>query len=102
MRDVEKIIHEITRAYPAVKVRQLQVSHPGMDDDGIWFFVQPNSDFEVQIESSWGMCPFLIETHESNARFRSTSIDETIQIVATLLHLGPAKDINRYRDGTGC
>lgn len=96
MRDVERIIDQITSAYPAVKVRQLQVSHPGMDDDGIWFFEQPDCDFEVRIESSWGKCPFVIETDGSNARYRSSSIDETVKIVAALLHLESENDIDQY------
>ena len=55
--------------YPLVNVQQLQVLHPGADDDEIWFFRCPGSELEVQIESSTGMCPFLIETNESNVRF---------------------------------
>ena len=90
MRDVEKIIQGITTAYPTVKVTQLQVSHAGMDDDGLWFFQQPGGTSEVQIESSDGMCPFSIETAESDDRFKSDSIEETIEIVAKLLHPGKA------------
>ena len=69
MRDVDEIIKRITAKYPAVRVEPLRVHHPGMDDDGIWFFNQPNGDFQVKIESSWGACPFVIETDESDARF---------------------------------
>jgi len=87
MRDIDQIIKAVQQISPAVKVQQLKVSNPG-DDDGIWFFEQPGSEHEVQIESSDGMCPFLVETDESEARFTTDSIEETTQIVAQLLHLG--------------
>jgi hypothetical protein len=45
-----------------------------------------NSECEVQIESSTGMCPFLIETHESNTRFAARSIEEAVAMLAQLLH----------------
>jgi hypothetical protein len=89
MRDVEQIIQSIVAKYPAVNVQQLQVRHPGADDDGLWFFNWPGSIFEVQIESSPGMSPFLIETMESDTRIIAASVDETIRAVLKLLHLEP-------------
>ena len=86
MRDVDQVIALMRGVCPAVKVEQLKVQHPG-DDDGIWFFEQPNSEYEVQVESPAGMCPFLIETDESDARFTAKSIDETVQILTRLLHV---------------
>jgi hypothetical protein len=88
MRDVDRVIQTIVDAHPNVKVRQLKVSHPGLDDDGLWFFEQPASKFEVQIESPDGMCPFLIETDESDARFTADSVENTVETVTHLLHLG--------------
>jgi hypothetical protein len=89
MRDIDQIIHSIVNICPTVTVRQLNVSHPGADDDGLWFFNWPGSEFEVQIESSNGICPFLIETDENDARLTAKSIDETVEILTKLLHLGP-------------
>ena len=86
MRDVDQIIQSLRNVNPIVKIEQLKVSHPG-DDDGIWFFEQPGSEFEVQIESHTGMCPFLIETDESNARYTANTVEETIEILVKLLHL---------------
>jgi len=91
MRDVDQIIESIMKIYPAVKVRQLKVSHPGADDDGIWFFEQPGSEFEVQIESPGGMCPFLIETDQSDARVTTNSVEETLETLTKLLHLEPVR-----------
>ena len=86
MRDVDEIIQRIQQLYPTVGVGQLQVSHLG-DDDGIWYFDQPGSEYQVQIESSRGMCPFLVETDENETRITANSVDETVQTVAKLLHL---------------
>lgn len=86
MRDVDEIIKRIQDLCPAVEVRQLQVSHRG-DDDGIWYFDRPGSDYQVQIESSSGMCPFLVETDENEKRYVTYSIEETIQILTGLLHV---------------
>ena len=87
MRDVDQIVRLIQSVYPVVKVEQFKVHHPGADNDGIWFFEHPGSEFEVQIESSNGMCPFVIETDESDARFAAKSIEETVQTLIKLLHL---------------
>ena len=87
MRDVERIIEQVRELYPVVKVKQLIVLHLGADDDGLWFFTQPESPFEVQIGSSNGTCPFLIETDETDARFTTNSVEETVQTLSVLLHL---------------
>jgi hypothetical protein len=64
------------------------VSHSGADDDALWFFQEPDSELEVQVESATGMLPFLIETDETDARLTVTTVDQTIEILARLLHLG--------------
>jgi hypothetical protein len=88
MRDVEKIIEKVRELYPAVEVNQLKVLlHPGADDDGLWFFRQPGSPFDVQIESTKGTCPFLIETDETDVRITADSVEETVQALSFLLHL---------------
>ena len=75
MRDVDQIIQSIVAKYPAVNLQRLQLRHPGADDDGLWFFNWPGSVFEVQIESSTGMSPFLIETMENDTRIIATSVE---------------------------
>lgn len=84
MRDINRII-EIVEAWPEVDVQQLQVVHPGADDDGLWFFT--HGPFEVQIESSTGMCPFLIEADENPKRSTANSIEEVVATLKKLLHL---------------
>jgi len=90
MRDVEQIIEQVRELCPTVEVRQLKVLHPGADDDGLWYFSQPKSAFEVQIESSDGMCPFLVETDETPDKVMANSIRDTVQTLAKLLHLDEA------------
>ena len=83
--DIEQIITSVERLCPGVEVRQLKVSHSGADDDGVWFFKHPSKSFEVQIESSKGMCPFLIETDETPARVIAGSVQETVEALVRLL-----------------
>ena len=87
MRDIEKLIQSFNTIHPTVRVRQLEVSHQGADDDGLWFFQRTDGDLEVQVESSTGMCPFLIETNENDTRVTTATFDQTIETLARLLHL---------------
>lgn len=87
MRDVDTIIQLVRDICPALQVKQLRVLHPGSDDDGLWYFDQPASEFQVQIESPKGMCPFLVETDENNERLIGRSVQETVEILTRLLHI---------------
>jgi len=87
VRDIEEIIRAISDLSPSVEARQLRVLHPGNDDDGVWFFARPGCKFEVQIESSAGMCPFVVETDENDIRCTTQSVKETIETIAHLFHL---------------
>lgn len=68
-RDVDKVLAKFALRYPAVEVTQLQVVHPGADDDGLWFFRL--NGIEMQIESSTGNCPFLIESDANHERIEA-------------------------------
>ena len=87
MRDVDRIIELVKEICPAVAVSQLRVVHPGADDDGLWYFDQPKSEFQVQIESPNGMCPFLVETDENDDRQTGRSVEETVKILTRLLQI---------------
>jgi hypothetical protein len=58
MGDIGTILELVRRVYPDVVCEQLQVVHPGADDEGLWFFTRPGISNEVQIESPPGTCPF--------------------------------------------
>ncbi len=88
-RDIEKIIELVNEEFPNVEIYQLKVTHPA-DDDGIWYFwLSEKSDDEIQVENSYGQCPFLIETNRNNERKWGNSIKETVNIICE--HLRTSK-----------
>lgn len=87
-KDIDVIIQRMREAHPEVRVEQLQVRHPA-DDDGIWFFSHSQSPFEVQLESSFGVCPFLIETREHDERIYVQTVEEAVIVLGRWLHLTP-------------
>jgi hypothetical protein len=85
MPDVDRVIELVRATFPDVIWSQLQVKYPA-DDDGLWFFHLPGQrPGKVQIESSSGMCPFLIEGDTTTERFNGGSPEETARIVLKLL-----------------
>jgi hypothetical protein len=83
-RDIDIVIERVRSRLPAVVVGQLEVSHPGIDDDGLWFFRLPVEKKEVQLESSTGAAPFIVE-HSSAAAIHGVSIDEAAAEVVAYL-----------------
>ena len=61
-RAIDELIRRLNVAHPPLRVEQLQVLHPGADDDGLCFVAHATSGEEAQIESSTRELPFLIET----------------------------------------
>ena len=90
MRDIDEIIRRVSAALPQVEWEQLRVKHPGADDDGLWFL--DHGERSVQIESSSGMCPFLIETTFSSDRFTANTVEAAIARLIDLLTLAPMRD----------
>jgi DDE superfamily endonuclease len=74
MRDVDEVIRQVRAQLPSVESRQLQVKHPGVDDDGLWFFRLADTGITVQSESTVGACPFLIETDAHDRRQHGTDV----------------------------
>ncbi len=83
-RDIDKIIDHLRAAMPGVEVEKLQVSHSGVDDDGLWFIKLPGKSREVQIESSNGTCPFVIESNFGAERLCGNSVDEVVEKIRKL------------------
>jgi len=86
-RDIDRLIAKVRRDYPDVAVEQLRVSHPGADDDGLWFFKHPSTSSEVQVESSTGAVPFLIES-DREAPAEALTIEQGMALVVARLGLG--------------
>ena len=84
LRDIDQIIERLKTEIPGLQVTQLQVTHPGADDDGLWFIKIPGRVEEVQIESSYGSCPFIIESDFSAEVFRGSTVDEVVSTVKRL------------------
>ncbi|QTF19394.1 conserved hypothetical protein [Xanthomonas citri pv. fuscans] len=81
MRDIDAIIAKLRLAYPNISVAHFAVLHPGADDDGLWFFRNPASEVEFQLESSTGACPFLAESSASAERLTADTIEQAIALV---------------------
>jgi hypothetical protein len=85
-RDIDRVIARLKTTHPMVTVEQLGVAHPGADDDGLWFFRHPDSAIEVQLESSTGAAPFLVES-DDGARLVVESVDQAVEVVGLRLGL---------------
>ena len=80
-RDIDEIIKAVKTKFPTAGIYQLKVTHPA-DDDGIWYFwLEENTDDEIQVENSYGQCPFLTETNRNNDRKWGNTVEETVNII---------------------
>jgi hypothetical protein len=84
-RDIDRIIERLAAEIPGIYVTQLQVKHPGNDDDGLWFVQLPERDGTVQLESTSGKCPFLIESDFNHERLDAKDVEEAVAKVKHLL-----------------
>jgi hypothetical protein len=82
--DLASIIKGVRAQLPGVEWEQLQVKWPA-DDDGLWFFKLPGRKYEVQIESSFGVCPFLVETGRHGERHVAKTVDDVVDTVVRWL-----------------
>ena len=90
-RDIDRVISILHDTFPGLTCEQLRVGHPGADDDGLWFFRHPPAAVEVQLESSSGNVPFVVEGTDSQIRDTAHSIDEAVALVTARLGLGAAR-----------
>lgn len=87
-RDVDRIIEDVRQIFPEIIVEQLKVTHPA-DDDGLWFFHLPeNPKDEIQIESPYGNCPFLIENMRNDERKNGETIEQVVAIICEYFREG--------------
>ena len=86
MKDVELIIDIVTAVLPNEQWHQLRVKHPA-DDGGSWLFDLPEGRNSVQIESSSGMCPFLMEHDLAAERYHGATVEEVSDKVVEWLEL---------------
>ena len=84
---VKQIISLVRESYPDIRWTRLWVKHPGADDDGLWFFWLAEESGDVQIESSYGVCPFIVETDKHDEHFTGDSVEKTAEMVVRWLAL---------------
>lgn len=82
--DIKSIIKRLAEERPDIGVRRLKVSHEA-DDDGIWFFSAEGA-IEIQLESSTGNFPFLIEASANQRRTSVSNVDEAIGVICSELN----------------
>ena len=97
MRDIDAIISQLRLAHPDVSAEPLAVMRPGTDDDGLWFFGHPASDVELQLESSTGNCPFLVESSASVDRPIADTVEQAVALVVTGLGLAGQRPNNSFK-----
>jgi hypothetical protein len=87
-RDIDQVIEQVSNRLPGVIVWQHWVKNPDVDDDGIWWFRMPENQKRIQLESTLGTCPFMVEHDEmrdaSEAEWAVT-VEDAVQKVATYL-----------------
>ena len=86
-RDIEAIADLLVSRMPGVTIQQLKVTHPGADDDGLWFVNHPSARYEAQLESPTGQCPFLVESDGTPDAETAGTVDEAVAAVQRRLDL---------------
>jgi hypothetical protein len=54
--------------------------------------ISPIARFRYGSNLRLGMCPVLIETYETDARFTATTVEEAVRRLSDLLHLIKAQE----------
>jgi hypothetical protein len=87
-RDIDQIVALVKQRMPEIEIHQLQVKHPETDDDGLWYFSLRGFERGIQIESSEGCCPFLIEHSEMKSTAEAeiaTTIEEACEKIVSYM-----------------
>ena len=85
--DLRQIIDLVRQSYSEIKWTRSWVRNPRVDEDGIRFFWLADQPGDVQIESSYGVCPLAIETDKINDRFAGKTVREVADKIIELLKL---------------
>jgi hypothetical protein len=97
VQDIDEIIGQLRVAHPEISAEQLTVLHPGADDDGLWFFRHSASDVELQLESSTGNCPFLVESSASAERHMAGTVEQAVASIVTGLGVTGQRPNNSFK-----
>ena len=94
--DVRHIISVVRESLPQVRWARRWVSHPGADDDGIWWLWLPDQPGEVQIESSSGTCPFDLRTDKHEEEITADTVDITVKTIVDWLRTPGGSLVSRW------
>jgi hypothetical protein len=86
--DIEVISQNVRSSFPDVVIEKLKVSHPGVDDDGLWFFSLLGHKKTIQIESSTYLCPFIIEHSDmksSGEAITASTVEHVVREISSYL-----------------
>lgn len=93
-RDIDRIVAAVKAKLPDAEFHQHQVTHPG-DDDGVWYFYFPGGDSYVQIDSTYGQCPFLVDDSECMTPLAAKWVDSVEGVTGLIVKFLSAKRITR-------
>lgn len=86
-RDIDQIISAVREQFSDVEVVQWNKTHP-TDDDGIWFFGRKDLTGEIELESTSGNCPFLVESDamtRTDQAMKADTVEDAVKYVAEYL-----------------
>ena len=78
--DIDRIIRLVRHSISDLIVFQNSLPHLA-DDEGVWFFQRPTITGDIQLESSTGACPFLVEADPSVGVLKATVEDAAKSVV---------------------
>jgi hypothetical protein len=86
-RDIDRVMLLVRSHLPSVSIIQWHKKHPG-DDDGVWWFRLPGVKRDIQLESSFGACPFVVEHDDMQStaeQWRAATVEEAVDAVVAYL-----------------
>ncbi len=80
-KDIDRIIEEVRKRLPSIRVVQMEKVHPA-DDDGLWWFRMPGVEHDIQIESPSGNVPFFIEGDNAQGKQAwASSVERVVEAI---------------------
>jgi hypothetical protein len=92
--DIDRVIDLVAADLPDLTVVQHHDAWPA-DDEGVWFFRLPDLMTDIQLESSTGMCPFIVEHSGMPSAvdaWTAASVNEAARMVVGYLRAKAAAD----------
>ena len=85
--DIDRVIDVVKSHLPVIRVTQHHDVWPA-DDEGVWSFRLEDTETDIQLESSTGMCPFCVEHSGMNASaeaWNAPTVKEAARMVVRYL-----------------